>query len=198
MFLVRHIQSWQPQFLHLDIRTQSDLHSCRHGLHKTEMGCLDLPLGSLWEFMVKDGLPSLQRYEALLLVIHIIDWGTDIKWLARFWKLWKAHLCMDKQIILKSSWKIISTIMTFTNNMWNMWSSTCPGHLFNKLPTFQNCHPHPHPIPPGYVLHPIDHSCYHPQHKLHWNPAALPRHDLHRLRPLRVKIQVERVGGPWA
>ena len=39
--------------------------------------------------------------------------------------------------------------------------------------------------PPGYVLHPIDRSCYHPQHKLHWNPAALPRHDLLQLRPLR-------------
>lgn len=45
MFLVRHIQSWQPQFLHLDIRTQSDLHSCRHGLHKTEMGLLGLASG---------------------------------------------------------------------------------------------------------------------------------------------------------
>ena len=35
----------QPQFLHLDIRTQSDLHSRRHGLHKTEMGLLGLASG---------------------------------------------------------------------------------------------------------------------------------------------------------
>ena len=118
------------------------------------------------------------------------------KMIGTFWKLRKAHLCMDKQIILKSSWNIISTIMTFANNMWNMWSSTCPGHLFNKVLTFQNCHPHPHPIPPGYVLHPIDRSCYHPQHKLHWNPAALPRHDLHPLRPLRVEFRWRGLGGP--
>lgn len=60
------------------------------------------------------------------------------------------------------------------------WTSFQQGTIL----AFQNCHPTPpHPISPGYVLHPIDRSCYHPQHKLHWNPAALPRHDLHRLRP---------------
>ena len=56
--------------------------------------------------------------------------------------------------------------------------------------------PSPHPIPPGYVLHPIDRSCYHPQHKLHWNPAALPRHDLHQLKPLRVEFRWRGLGGP--